>query len=456
MNSGPKEIETPLYWGADRKHNPFYVHKHRSPIARSIARKIQAGSYVPFAPQTIRKRKASGGFRNISIYQIPDNAVSRLYYSRLLKKNRHRFSSFSYAYRDDRNVHFAIQDIAIELARTSRLFIAEFDFSKFFDTIDHDYLTAQYDRNGFLINAEERRVIEAFLTGKEGIPQGTSISLFLANLVCWELDKSLERNGIQFARYADDTVIWSREYSKINTAFGLISDFSEKAGVAINPKKSEGISLLCDKDASSELARRKDAIDFLGYAVSNKAVSIKKESVKRIKQQISYILYKHLVQPLLGQQLRAIRIPANNQDCHLVSAILEIRRYLYGDLSDEMLRRYLNGNLRRLYFKGLMSFYPLLTDEDQLKQLDGWLVTAIHKAVRKRLALLRLWNFERGNTFPFNIPRSEIPTVYKAQVVNGKHLLRVPSFHTIFLAIKKGVADVGIEETSYANVIYYE
>lgn len=55
-------------------------------------------------------------------------------------KNRHRFSLFSYAYRNDRNVHFAIQDISVELSQGSRIFVAEFDFSKFFDSNSHKYL----------------------------------------------------------------------------------------------------------------------------------------------------------------------------------------------------------------------------------------------------------------------------------------------------------------------------
>ena len=138
----------------------------------------------------------------MSIYQIPDATVSKIYYSRLLAKNKHRFSSFSYAYRNDRNVHFAIQDIWLDISRDTRSFIAEFDFSDFFGSISHDYLKAQYKSNGFYISDEEQFVIDSFLESREenkkvGIPQGTSISLFLANLVCWQLDLRLERSGFE-------------------------------------------------------------------------------------------------------------------------------------------------------------------------------------------------------------------------------------------------------------------
>ncbi len=445
-NSLKKHVKTPGYWTTNKKFDPFYVNKHKRQIAHSIAKKIKDGTYTPNTPETMLIPKTSGGDRSVTIYEIPDAAVSRLIYQQLLKKNKHRFSSFSYAYRNDRNVHFAIQDISIELAQTSRVFVAEFDFSKFFDSIDHGYLFDQFGQNGFLISEQENQVIRSFLgSSGVGIPQGTSISLFLANLVCWKLDKGLEQAGLQFARYADDTVIWSDDYQKISTAYDIINDFSKNAGVDINAKKSDGISLLCRKDMPSEIASRKEEIEFLGYAISVDHVSIKKASVNKIKRQITYILYKHLIQPLRGSKLVALRIPANDKDVHLLSAILEIRRYLYGNLTDQMIASYLNGSSNRIFFKGVMSFYPLINNEDQLKELDGWLITAIFKALRIRSKLLKKWKFNRDNNFPFNVAHKDLATEFKGRRIKGKKLLQIPSFYTIYQALKKGVTDVGVE-----------
>ncbi|KPX67944.1 hypothetical protein [Pseudomonas syringae group genomosp. 3] len=132
-----KKVESPEYWEVDRRFNPFYVKSNAKAIARSIAKKISNRTYAPAEPFRKSIPKSSGGSRELTIYQIPDAAISRYFYSRLLDKNRHRFSSFSYAYRNDRNVHFAIQDIAIDISQEARTFIAEFDFSDFFGSIDH-------------------------------------------------------------------------------------------------------------------------------------------------------------------------------------------------------------------------------------------------------------------------------------------------------------------------------
>ena len=53
---------------------------------------------------------------------------------------------------------------------------------------------------------------------------------------------------------------------------------------------------------NSELASKKESIDFLGYTITNEKISIKEKSEKKIKQQISYILYKNLVQAIIKSE----------------------------------------------------------------------------------------------------------------------------------------------------------
>lgn len=452
----PKIVKTPDAWALDRLHNPFYVRRRSSSIARAIAKKIQQGTYKPNPPFKHRVQKSNGGFRNVSIYQVPDAAISYLYYSDLLSKNRHRFSSFCYAYRDDRNVHFAIQDISIDLRQSSRTFVAEFDFSDFFGSISHDYLLKQIDCNGFMIGKDERQVISAFLdqSTSRGIPQGTSISLFLANMVCWDLDKQLERCGLRFARYADDTVVWSPDYEKICEAFVCIDDFSRKTGVNINAAKSAGISLLQKAGMPAEM-KSKHSIDFLGYSLSVDAVSIKRTAARKIKSQISYILSKHLLQPLRSTPLRALIIPANDSDRALASAMAEIRRYLYGGLTSTQILNYINGKTKRIYFKGLMSYYPLVTDVDQLKRLDGWLVAVVHRAVRERGKLLQQHGYTRWHGFPFNVAKRELVSAYREQLVSGKRRYEVPSLSLLHAALSQALNENGIERVMNSKSLSY-
>lgn len=456
-----KKILVPSEWGDDSKHNPFYVLRRKKQIAKSISKKLLEHKYKPNPPFIKEIPKKGGGNRSISVYQIPDAAVSDRFYHNLLSKNKHRFSSLSYAYRNDRNIHFAIQDIAHELTNESRIFVAEFDFSDFFGSIDHHYLFKQLDENAFLVSELELEVIKAFLesNSSKGIPQGTSISLFLANVACWELDRNLEKEGIRFARYADDTIIWSREYSKISRAFDIISDFSKKAGIKLNKNKSAGISLIQSKELRSEFRNTKEYIEFLGYRVSSDNVGIKDASVRKIKKQISYLLYCNLIQPIRTKPFRAVTIPSNGEDKNLITAIMQIRRYLYGNMTENILRRYISGSYTKLSFKGIMSFYPLITDEEQMRSLDKWLLSTILKTLNKRKKLLLNHNpYFNINQFPFNCDEKQFLIHCKNQIIwDKKGLMQVPSFLRIYKAMKLGLTREGIERImNPKSYIYYD
>lgn len=456
VDAPAKVVKTPDSWSQDKKFDPFYVKANAKAIAKSIVKKISNRTYKPNPPHIQTIPKSSGGNRELNVYQIPDAAVSNYFYSRLLAKNKHRFSSFSYAYRNDRNVHFAIQDIAEDISQEARTFIAEFDFSDFFGSIEHKFLLDQLHVNGFLISDEEELVIRAFIEGRtKGIPQGTSISLFLANLVCWKLDKSLEKAGLKFARYADDTVIWSTDYAAICKSFNIISDFSNEAKVAINTKKSEGISLLAKEGMATEITS-KQSFNFLGYSIGVNKVSIRDESLKKIKKQISYLLYRNLIQPLKQQPLRAVVIPANNRDIALLSAMSQIRRYAYGGLLSRDLLDYIKGRKKVLHFKGVMSFYPLLNDDEQLRRLDGWLIATIHRCLRLRAKLLLRHRYDRRANFPFNIQKNDLVEKLRKPLINKKRLLEAPSFTLIYQALQKGLIEAGIERVMHPESVKYE
>lgn len=416
-----------------------------------LRKKIEDRTYTPNSPYIKSVPKPDGGIRKVAIYQIPDAAISKMFFNRLLAKNRHRFSSFSYAYRNDRNVHFAIQDISVDLRRNERTFLAEFDFSDFFGSISHSFLKDQFLENGFFISPEEKFIVNSFLRERKvGVPQGTSISLFLANLTCWKFDQDLEREGVKFSRYADDTIVWSPDYSKICNAFGYINDFSKQAGVKINVTKSEGISLLTKDGLPSEIVE-KTRLNFLGYALSVDKVSIKDKSLKKIQKQISYILYRNLVQPLKQQSLAGQRIPANDKDVNLMSAILEVRRYMYGGLSHKQIKDYLSGRAKRIYFKGVMSFYPLVDDVIQLTMLDGWLLSVIHRTLKLRSTLLISHGHNRSNRFPFNASRIQL-----LNTCSKNPLLEIPSFLLIQKALKKGLVESGIERVMNPDSLNYD
>ncbi len=195
-----------------------------------------------------------------------------------------------------------------------------------------------------------------------------------------------------------------------------------------------------------EFSQRTSHFEFLGYSISVGKIGIKEDSVLRIKRHINYILYRHLIQPLRGAVLRAVEIPANNRDKDLLAALMSIRRYLYGNLSEEYVRRFLAGSSGRLFYKGVMSFYPLLSDKGQMQDLDGWLVNQVWKSVRLRERLLKKWGYERSHSFPFSADRSTLANDYRRQKVGKRRLYTIPSFVVVYLALNKAVSEGGVQQ----------
>lgn len=158
-------------------------------------------------------------------------------------------------------------------------------------------------------------------------------------------------------------------------------------GVAINLAKSAGISILTPDGAPAEF-KAKSSVDFLGYKISSTCIGIKDRSVRDIKEWVSYLIYSNL----LESPKRGVLIPqrvATHVDRDYVVMIFQIRRYLYVDLSETQLRRYLARDTPRIQYHGLMSFYPIVDDERLLRRLDGWLKHTVYTSLRVRARLFQ-------------------------------------------------------------------
>ena len=465
-----KNVLRPNYWEIDAGFDPFKVRKRKSldTYSYTLGRKLKDFTYKPHTSIIHQIPKSSGGIRELNIFQIPDSAISTFVYKSLLEKNVNLFSGYAYAYREDRNAHDAIHKVFSDWQTRDRVYVAEFDFSKFFDLISHAYLWELLQNRGFLYTDLEEYVLEVFLrsnyaeassyqpdTGtqrKQGIPQGTSVSLFLANVACWELDNELEKIGVQFARYADDTLIWSNSYEQVVRAYDTIDHFSKLMGVPINLEKSEGITLISER--TTEELKAKSKVCFLGYDISLKKVSISEKSVSHIKKEISYIIYENLLQAPKRGVFNSSRLKLLDSD--YVTALAQVRRYLYGGLDDIRLRHFRLGVIRQLRFRGVMSYYPLVNDDDQLRKLDGWLIHTFMQALKLRE---KMWRQTNGLSLPGpannwidNITRFKKWIHPKSKKAYD---LRIPSFLQINRALRIGLKRGGINSVTNPRSKYY-
>jgi len=269
------QLAAPLATGSDRwalrpEHDPYHVRAKARVIAHSMSAALQQRSYTPLEPLAIAVPKRSGELRYVNSYAIADEVVSRMVFDALVRKNHSRFSARSYAYRPDRGVHDAVDFIHTELRRYSRVYVAEYDFSSYFDCISHEWIWKTLADLRFSLTPLETTVIEAFLTSRRytspspgapfphlgaqlrGVPQGTAISLALANIAATPLDLDLERIGVGFARYADDTLIWSSSYEKTGQAADALHRHAGNMGVGLGSERATA----CASSTRPEPAQR--------------------------------------------------------------------------------------------------------------------------------------------------------------------------------------------------------
>lgn len=73
-----------------------------------------------------------------------------------------------------------------------------------------------------------------------GTPKGGNLSPLLSNIMLNELDKELEGRGLNFVRYADDSLIMVRSEKAANRIMKSIKTFIEKKlGLKVNAEKSK-------------------------------------------------------------------------------------------------------------------------------------------------------------------------------------------------------------------------
>jgi RNA-directed DNA polymerase len=126
--------------------------------------------------------------------------------------------------------------------------VVDLDLEKFFDRVNHDKLMAKLAQR--IGDKRMLKQIRVFLTAgvleaglviavDEGTPQGGPLSPLLSNIVLDELDQELERRGLRFVRYADDSNVYVRSQRAGERVMESITRFiTKQLKLKINSEKS--------------------------------------------------------------------------------------------------------------------------------------------------------------------------------------------------------------------------
>jgi len=191
------------------------------------------------------------------------------------------FSDHSYGFRPDYNQRQAVE-AAQRFVQSGKEYVVDIDLSKFFDRVNHDRLIYLLS-----LHIDDKRILRLVGTtlrsgimkdgmvipSEKGTPQGSPLSPLLSNVVLDELDKELERRGLEFCRFADDCNIFVRSPKAAERVMGSISKFIEG-----------NLKLKINRD-KSKVAHSRD-VKFLGLTIIDGAIVISAQSMKRAMQKV--------------------------------------------------------------------------------------------------------------------------------------------------------------------------
>lgn len=252
----------------------------------SVRQQLLDGTYEPSAARRKSIPKPDGSQRDLGIPNVQERLIQQAILQVLTPIFDPGFSESSFGFRPKRSAHGAARQVQAHI-RAGYRHCVDMDLSKFFDRVQHDVLLARvarkahdkrllrligrYLRVGVMVDAELQPSIE-------GTMQGGPLSPILANILLDDFDKELERRGLQFVRYADDFLVFTKTSEAARRVYVSVGRYlTRKLKLVVNRQKSRVCST--------------DGVEFLGFVFRGYGgqIRVSPKNIRKFKDRVRAI-----------------------------------------------------------------------------------------------------------------------------------------------------------------------
>jgi len=361
-------------------------------ISNEFVKELENG-FIPEPLKGLEIKKDNGEMRQLGIASTASKLIQKILIKEL--EDSIQFNDKSYAFRKNKGTIKAINRAKDFLKKYH--FIVKVDIDNFFDTINHEKLMLIIQKN--IQDKQIVALIALFLKNgmlkethwidkHQGIYQGDTLSPFLSNLYLTIFDNLMEKEGIDFVRFADDILIFAHNkqeadknlkiatkyinsldlnfgqdksyISDINNGFEFLGLRFKKESITIdNDRLMNKISKISQKTKNKNL---NNTIEFFNQYL----MGIKNYYLKVINDNNQLTLLKnHMDTILIKKIVSAKKDKSINQKSQFIKLLVTLDNFENSSL--DIKKEYANLLIKRAY--DIISFEkPLSTAESKIEK----------------------------------------------------------------------------------------
>ena len=260
------------------------VDKHPE-ILENLAQALKSETYEigPYKVENLKDRKKE---RTLLKLEYPDRIVQWAVMLHLELPFMRAFHPYSCASIKERGIDRAFRLTKALIGMPEYTHVLKIDIEKFFQSIDHNILKTRLLEIPEIQNSQRTqnlifRIIDSTngiegsgLSPNKGVPIGSYMSQYLANLYLTPLDDFLSMLGLKFVRYMDDSIIFGKPKELCSLKYYLRDYFVPSLGLKL-------------KHNYQVYNISKEGLDFVGYRFYRNYQRIRKSTALQMKRSLN-------------------------------------------------------------------------------------------------------------------------------------------------------------------------